>query len=217
MISAVLFDLDGTLADTAPDLGYALNLLRSRHGKDVLPLPRIRPHVSHGARGMLEVGFGILPDDPKFGMLKDEFLELYAQNVCRETRLFPGMLKLLDALEAKRVLWGVVTNKPSRFTEPLVDSLQLRERAACVVSGDSRPRAKPHPDTLLAACEQLAIACSECLYIGDDERDVIAARAAGIPAIVAMYGYLGAGTHPDLWGAHGKIEHPGELLGFLDR
>jgi N-acetyl-D-muramate 6-phosphate phosphatase len=216
-VRAVLFDLDGTLADTAPDLGGALNRLRARHGQDPLPLPLLRPRVSHGARGMIELGFGLTTGDTGFSSLRDEFLQIYAEYLCVETRLFPEMETLLASLEARSLPWGIVTNKPKRFTEPLIQALKLHQRAACVVSGDSAPRAKPHPDTLLLAAEQLQLKPSrEILYIGDDERDVQAARAAQMSAIVALYGYLGNGSLPQDWGADGLIERPGEALAFID-
>jgi N-acetyl-D-muramate 6-phosphate phosphatase len=215
MTRAVLFDLDGTLADTAPDLGYALNTLLAQHGRPRLPLEAIRPHVSHGARGMLEIGFGLFPSDQNFAGLREAFLDIYEQNLCRHTRLFDGMPRLLEDLEARGIVWGIVTNKPSRFTEPLIDLLHLKQRAACVVSGDSAPRAKPHPDTLLLAAQQIELPPSATVYVGDDERDMIAARAAGMSAIVALYGYLGLGSEPLTWPADGAIQQPGDLLGLV--
>lgn len=152
-IKAVLFDLDGTLVDTAPDLGYALNLQRDRHGLPPLADEVIRPQASHGARGLLGVGFDLHPDNPRFAPMREEFLQLYADNICRHSRPFPGILDLLAALEARQLKWGVVTNKPARFTEPLMSILDLAERAACIVSGDTCPQPKPHPAPMLAAAE----------------------------------------------------------------
>jgi N-acetyl-D-muramate 6-phosphate phosphatase len=215
MTRAVLFDLDGTLADTAPDLGGALNTLLAEHGKAPLPLERIRPHVSHGARGMLQIGFGLTPADARFETLRQSFLDVYEANLCVGTALFPGMAELLAALEARHLTWGIVTNKPKRFTEPLIDLLNLSHRAACIVSGDSAARAKPHPDTLLAASRIIDVAPNETLYVGDDERDVIAARAAAMGAVVALYGYLGDGKSPREWGADAHIEHPQALLDVI--
>lgn len=211
MIEAVLFDLDGTLADTAPDLGYALNVLLARYGKPALPIESIRPHVSHGARGMLQVGFGMLPADESFPDFRDQYLAIYADNLCRETVLFPGMGSLLESLESAGMPWGIVTNKPQRFTEPLIAALNLHTRAACVVSGDSAARAKPHPDTLLLATRKANINVRLTVYVGDDERDIQAAHAAGMAAVVALYGYLGVGSDPRTWGAEAMIQHPLEL------
>lgn len=212
---AVLFDLDGTLADTAPGLAASLNRLRARHGLPPLPLAEIRPQASHGARGLINLGFGLTPEDPRFATLRAEFLEDYARHLCDQTALFPGMDETLASLEARSLPWGVVTNKPERFTLPLLVVLGLKERAACVVCADSVGNAKPHPEPMLAAARQLAIPPDRCLYVGDAERDVLAARAAGMPALIALYGYLGSDDRPESWGAHGLVAHPLELLRFL--
>ena len=215
-IKAVLFDLDGTLVDTAPDLGYALNLQRGVHGLSPLPIDTIRPQASHGARGLLMLGFGIGPDDSGFGPMRQEFLQLYADNLCRHSRLFDGMTELLAELESRQLPWGVVTNKPAKFTEPLLSLLDLSERAACIVSGDTCPEPKPHPGPLLHASELIGIPATNCLYVGDAERDVEAARNAGMPCIVAHYGYIGEADRPEAWGATGHIQQPQELINFLD-
>ncbi|MGD9788858.1 MAG: HAD-IA family hydrolase [Sulfuricellaceae bacterium] len=215
MIQAVLFDLDGTLVDTAPDLGYALNLQRSLHGLPPLSFDAIRPQASHGARGLLMLGFGLKPEDSGFNPMRQEFLQLYADNLCRHSRLFDGVAEALAELEARKLPWGVVTNKPARFTEPLLSLLDLAERAACVVSGDTCPEPKPHPGPLLHASSLIGIPAGQCLYVGDAERDVEAARKAGMPCIVAHYGYLGENDAPDAWGADGLIHRPQELLNFL--
>lgn len=215
MTRAVLFDLDGTLADTAPDLGFALNRQREHHGLPPLPLEAIRPHASHGARGLLEAGFGLFPGDPEFIAFRDEFLDLYAERLCQDTRLFPGMEALLAALESDGIPWGIVTNKSTRLTEPLLASLALRERAACIVCGDTCARAKPHPDPLLEASRMLAIPPAACVYLGDDRRDMEAGLAAGMRVAVAGYGYLGVDSDPVAWGAHFRIESPQELLAHL--
>jgi phosphoglycolate phosphatase len=214
-IRAVLFDLDGTLVDTAPDLGYALNLQRGRHGLAPLADAVIRPQASHGARGLLAIGFGLAPDDARFAAMREEFLELYADNICRHSRPFPGILDLLAELEARGLKWGVVTNKPARFTEPLMSVLDLAERAACIVSGDTCPQPKPHPAPMLAAAELCGAAPAQCLYLGDAERDIEAARAAAMPALVAAWGYLDAADQPHTWGAHGEIHNPIETLDYL--
>ncbi len=211
---AVLFDLDGTLADTAPDLGYALNLQLERHGRPSLPLMAIRPFASEGARGLLKLGFGIDPDHAGFTEMRAEYLQLYEDNLCRHTTLFPGITELFDALAARGIPWGIVTNKPQRFTAPLVKLLGIDRSAACVVSGDMVPRAKPHPDSLLRAAEQLAVPPAQIVYVGDDQRDVAAAHSAGMGQIIAGYGYLG-GTAPETWGAQAIIDRPAEVLNFL--
>jgi phosphoglycolate phosphatase len=215
-IRAVLFDLDGTLVDTAPDLGYALNLQRARHGFAPLPDDTIRPQASHGARGLLGLGFGLKPEDAKFPAMREEFLELYAANICRHSQPFPGIPGLLDAIEARGLKWGVVTNKPARFTEPLMSLLDLAERAACIVSGDTCPQPKPHPAPMLTAADLCDAPPAACLYLGDAERDIEAARAAGMPALVAAWGYLDATDTPHAWGAHAEIRHPLDTLDYLE-
>jgi 2-phosphoglycolate phosphatase len=214
-IRAVLFDLDGTLVDTAPDLGHALNLQRARHGLPPLADDVIRPQASHGARGLLEVGFGLQPAAPSFARMREEFLQLYADNICRHSRPFPGILELLAELDARQLKWGVVTNKPACFTEPLMSILDLAERAACIVSGDTCPQPKPHPAPMFAAADLCGAAPGQCLYLGDAERDIQAARAAAMPALVAAWGYLDASDQPHSWGAHALIRQPAETLDYL--
>jgi 2-phosphoglycolate phosphatase len=214
-LRAVLFDLDGTLADTAADLGYAVNQQRVARGLEALPMDLLRPLVSQGARGMLRAAFGLLPEHEEYAAFRDEFLDLYAANLLRDTRLFEGMQGLLDDLERQGLLWGIVTNKLARYTEPLVAGLGLTPRAACVISGDTCARAKPHPDPLLEAAARMRLPAGECLYVGDDHRDVHAAHAAGMQCLVAGYGYLGDGTPPGEWGGLAIISHPREVLNFL--
>lgn len=209
---AVLFDFDGTLADTAPDLGAAANWLRAQHGLPPLPQAHYRPVASHGARGLIGVAFGIGKDDPGFPPLRDAFLDRYETALAVESRLFEGMDEALQALEARGVPWGIVTNKASRFTTPLVEALGLAERCAVVVSGDTTPHAKPHPEPLLHACRTLGLPPSACVYVGDDLRDAQAAHAAGLRMVVARYGYCGHDVPPDQWGGDVIIDHPGELL-----
>ncbi len=215
MIQGVLFDLDGTLADTAPDLAYALNTLLARYGRDLVSLERVRPRASQGARGLLDVGFGVQPGDPYFDELRDEFLQLYRDNLCRHTVLFEGIPQLLAALEARGLPWGIVTNKLSRFTDPLVAQLGLAERAACVVSGDTYAKPKPYPDPLLGAAREMELMPERVLYVGDDERDMQAAQAAGMGGVIARYGYLGAGRPPEEWHALGSIDQPQQLMTYL--
>jgi phosphoglycolate phosphatase len=214
MVSAVLFDLDGTFADTAPDLGGALNRQRKARGLQPLPLETIRPHASAGARGLLGVGFGIAPGDADYEAMRDEFLALYEGALCLESRLFDGIPELVSALESRGLEWGIVTNKAARFTLPLLDALGVRERARCIVSGDTCPQPKPHPAPLLAGSAALGIEPGRCLYVGDDERDTQASLAAGMRSVVARYGYLG-GRPWELWGAHAAIESPLDLLALL--
>ena len=212
---AVLFDLDGTLADTAPDLARALNRVRAAHRLAPMPVEITRPYTSSGARGLLKVGFGLDPGDERYEALKLQFLEFYAAEICVDTRLFDGMAELLDRLDQDRLPWGVVTNKAERFTLPLLQGLRLGGRAACVVGGDTAARPKPHPDPLLHAAAALQLPPSACLYVGDDLRDVQAARAAGMPVIAAKYGYLGNGGSIESWHADAIIEHPREVLEYL--
>jgi phosphoglycolate phosphatase len=214
-IRAVLFDLDGTLADTAPDLGGALNRLLTELGRPTLPLEASRPLTSSGARGMLKAGLGLTPDHAEYEGLRLRFLELYEANLCRDTQLFDGIPELLDALESRSLPWGIVTNKAERFTLPLLRALQLDGRTACVVGGDTAPRPKPHPDPLLHAAARLGLPTAACLYVGDDLRDVQAARAAGMPVLAAAYGYLGEDADPTLWQADAVIAHPLEVLNHM--
>ncbi|HKO87757.1 MAG TPA: HAD-IA family hydrolase, partial [Burkholderiales bacterium] len=183
MIKAVLFDLDGTLADTAPDLAGALNILLREQGAPLIEFEKARPLTSIGARGMIKAGLGIEPLHPEFETLRDRYLQIYRDNICIDTRLFDGVPELLTALEAQKIAWGIVTNKHERFTAPLLKALQLDIRAACVVCGDTTAHAKPHPDPLLHAAKLIGVAPRDCLYVGDDVRDIQAARAAGMPVI----------------------------------
>lgn len=214
-MKAVLFDLDGTLADTAPDLGHALNLQRERHGLPPLAQEIIRPYASHGTVGLFDIGFGLTPQDARFAPMREEYLALYTANLCLHTRLFPGMAELLDELEGKGIAWGVVTNKPARFTNPLLEQLGLIGRAASVVSGDTCPHPKPHPEPLLCAAREIGVAPQSCLYVGDAERDIEAARAAEMPALVAAYGYLGENDKPETWRALSIIDTPAEIMRYL--
>lgn len=212
---AVLFDLDGTLADTAPDLARALNRVRAANDLAPMPLAITRPYTSSGARGLLKVGFGLEPGDERYEALRLQFLDFYATGICVDTLLFDGMAELLDQFDQDHLPWGVVTNKAARFTLPLLRGLRLAERAACIVGGDTTARAKPHPDSLLHAATALQLPPSTCLYVGDDLRDVQAARAAGMRVLAAKYGYLGDGGPIEFWDADGVIDHPREVLDYL--
>ena len=213
--ACVLFDLDGTLLDTAPDLGAALNRLRRERGKAELPPIIIRPTVSHGSPGMLKLGFGLEPDDPLYAELNQRFLALYREAIAVDTVLFPGMAEVLIHLETAGIHWGVVTNKPGWLTEPLLKAVDLWSRAACVVSGDTLAQRKPDPEPLWYACEQVGVAPGHSLYIGDAERDVQAGNRAGLITLVAGFGYLGAEDRPEDWGAAGFLNQPTDLLDWL--
>ena len=214
-IQAILFDLDGTFADTAPDLAAALNHVRGLHDLPHLPLETIRPQASHGSIGLLRLGFGIEPDAPNFNALREAFLAHYTAHICDHTMLFPGMAQLIDTLERRGLPWGIVTNKPHRFTVPLMQALGYEERAACLISGDTCARAKPHPDPLFKACEVMGIAPASCLYLGDDLRDMEAGHAAGMRCIIAGYGYIDAQADLKSWHADGNIDTPMALLNHL--
>lgn len=214
MPEAVLFDLDGTLADTAPDLGGALNQLLLEQGRGPLPMEKLRPHVSSGARGMIGAGLGITPADPEYLGLQQRFLAIYQEALCVDTRLFAGMAQHLDELEAQGIPWGVVTNKSQRFAIPLLEGLGLRQRSACIVCGDSAQRAKPHGHPMQLASAVMGITTTHCIYVGDDERDVISGRAVGMKTIVAAWGYLGDGKPPASWGADAIAASPQDILGI---
>ncbi|MFZ2541349.1 MAG: HAD-IA family hydrolase [Gallionella sp.] len=214
-IKAVLFDLDGTFADTAPDLAAALNHTRAMRNLPPLPIDILRPQASHGSRGLLKIGFDIEPDMLEYGELQHIFLDYYARNICVHTKLFEEMAELVDELEQRGLQWGIVTNKPHRFTLPLMQALGYAQRAACLVSGDTCSRAKPYPDTLLKACELLAIAPQYCLYLGDDKRDAEAAQSAGIRCFIARYGYISSPEEISGWPVQGGIDTPYQLLQYL--
>lgn len=217
MFEAVLFDLDGTLADTAPDLGESANLLLAEEGHAAKPLAMLRPYTSQGVRGLLKAGFDIDATDPHYERLSHRFLEIYEQRLCAATRLFDGIPELLDALESLNLGWGIVTNKRMRFTDPLVDLLQLTPRTNCVVSGDTTAEAKPSPLPIEHACRLLNCRPERTLYVGDDRRDIIAGRAAGCQTVAVSYGYLGDGGPLHTWGADLIIDHPAELAAYLNR
>ena len=212
----LLFDLDGTLIDSAPDLAGAANDLRAVHGLPPLPHEALRPMVGTGARGMVGVAFGVFPEEPRFAELRDAFLARYAERLLEQTQVFAAMVPVLDALDAAGLRWGIVTNKAMRFTAPLVDGLGLSSRAAVVIAGDSTPHAKPHPAPLLEAARRMDVASATCVYIGDDHRDIVAGRAAGMGTLAAGWGYLGQGEPVHAWGADGVLSSPADLLQWLE-
>lgn len=211
---AVLFDLDGTFADTAPDLAYALNCMRASRNLPAMPVTATRAYTSMGARGLLGVGLDVTPAHADYESLRDEFLAIYGDNLCRETRLFPGTEELLAELERRGLPWGIVTNKAERFTHPLLKLLGVDQRVACVIGGDTTGKTKPDPAPLLAASERIGIAPAHCIYVGDDRRDVQAGRAAGMRTVVVKFGYL-HGNDPETWEADAMIDTPQELLQHL--
>lgn len=215
MFEAVLFDLDGTLADTAPDLGEAVNILLLEEGRTQQSLAMLRPYTSQGVRGLLKAGFGIDNSHPSYERLAHRFLEIYAERLCDATQLFDGIPELLDALEALNLGWGIVTNKRMRFTDPLVELLQLTPRTSCVVSGDTTAEAKPSPLPILHACQLLRCRPERTLYVGDDRRDIVAGNAAGCRTVAVSYGYLGDSGPLHGWGADLIIDHPLELADYL--
>ncbi len=214
-IDAVLFDLDGTLADTAPDLGAALNRVRRDRGLEPVALETLRSAASHGARGLLRVGMGIVPEHADYEALRDALLAHYETALCVATTLFADVDGLLDAIEARALKWGIVTNKATRYTTPLIEQLGLGRRASAVVCGDTTPFPKPHPAPLLAAARMLGVPPARCVYVGDAERDVTAGIAAGMRTIVARYGYIESHESPDTWPADGNIDRPAALLDWL--
>ena len=212
----VLFDLDGTLIDSAPDLAGACNDMRVDHGLSPLPFERLRRMVGSGARGMVGVGFGRAPGDAGYDALRDEFLQRYEARMTRETRVFADVPPLLAWLDDAHLAWGIVTNKATRFAAPLVRHLGLATRAATLVCGDTVGHSKPHPAPLLEAARQLGCDAAHCIYVGDDKRDVDAGRAAAMGTVVAAWGYLGEGDAPAAWGADHLIERPDELIALID-
>jgi phosphoglycolate phosphatase len=214
-VAAVLFDLDGTLADTAGDLGGALNRVRHDRGLPPVPLADLRAHASAGARGLLQAGMGVGPDHPDFAALRDAFLAHYTACLAETTCLFDGVAELLDALDARGLPWGIVTNKASRYTVPVVAALGLASRAGTVVSGDTTPHPKPHPAPMHHAARALGVAPQRCAYVGDDVRDVLAGNAAGMATLVARWGYMGTGEPHERWPALGGADRPLDLLDWL--
>ena len=214
-VSHVLFDLDGTLVDTAPDLANALNQTLVNHGRQPLPFDAIRPSVSLGGAAMIQSGFNLGQADPDFIPLRDEFLTIYRDNLAHHSCLFPGMEPVLIELEERSVPWGIVTNKPGWLTDPLMQELELETRAGCIISGDTLEHRKPHPAPLLHACELLGCAPQDALYVGDARRDIEAGTNAGMVTLVAIYGYIDTADDPESWGADGLVDSPAEILAWI--
>jgi phosphoglycolate phosphatase len=212
----ILFDLDGTLLDTAPDLADALNTVLVENQRSPLPFEDIRPAVSHGGIALIELGFRLDRSDPAFEPLRQHLLEVYRENVSRHTQPFPGITELLDSIERRGLNWGIVTNKPGWLTEPLLKDLGLFDRAACIVSGDTLDERKPHPAPMLHASELANSRPEHCVYIGDAQRDIEAGNNAGMQTLVALFGYLQEEDEPQTWNASSMIEQPEDLLAWLD-
>lgn len=215
MVEAVLFDLDGTFADSAPDLGAALNHVRALYDLPPLPLATLRPQASHGSRGLLKVGMNVEPDAPDYDKMRDAFLQHYEEHICDRTVLFPGMAALIGELEQHDLPWGIVTNKPHRYTVPLMEKLGYAKRAACLVSGDTCEHPKPHPMPMLHASRLIGVAPQQCLYLGDDLRDMEAAQAAAMTGIIAAYGYIDPAADLGSWPSSGRIAAPLALLRYI--
>ncbi len=213
-IQAILFDLDGTLIDSAPDLGAAADKMRTDRGLPSLPLARYRPMAGSGARGMLGIAFGMTPDHTDFAMMKEEFFVNYERCMTERTFAFDGVDALIQNLVSRKLPWGVVTNKSSRFTEPLTRAMPLFASAGTVVSGDTTLHAKPHPEPLFEAARRLNVDPKHCIYVGDDHRDIVAGQAAGMGTVAATYGYLGS-VETSKWGAQVSIAMPGDLLLYI--
>jgi phosphoglycolate phosphatase len=214
-VAAVLFDLDGTLVDSAPDLAGTVNDMLAARGRPPVPFERLRPHAGSGARGMLGVAFGAAPGHDGYEELREEFHDHYATRMLHRTQVFAAVAELLQTLESHALPWGIVTNKALRFAEPLVQALGLNGRAA-LVGGDSTPHTKPHPAPLLEAARRLGLPPARCVYVGDDRRDIHAGRAAGMGVLAAAWGYLGTEHAPVHWGADQVLSHPVELLQWLE-
>lgn len=215
-VRAVLFDLDGTLLDSAPDLGGAADRLRVARGLSPLPLHHYRPHAGSGARGMLRVAFDMTPDHPDYETVREDFYQAYEACLLERTQAFDGVEDMVDRLASHGLAWGVVTNKARRFALPVTRGFGFFERAGTIVCGDTTPHAKPHPAPLLEAARRIGIGPAECLYVGDDPRDIEAGRAAGMRTVAAAYGYLGPQADVQRWGADARIEFPAEVLNLIE-
>ena len=216
-VAAVLFDLDGTLIDSAPDLGAAVDKMRVQRGLPSLPLEQYRPMAGAGARGMIGIAFGITPEHADFEAMKEAFFVNYENCMTERTRIFEGVHDMIAALVSQGLPWGVVTNKSSRFTDPLTSAIPLFATAGAIVSGNTTPHAKPHPEPLFEAARRLSVDPARCVYVGDDERDIVAGLAAGMGTVAATYGYLGQQTDIARWNAHLHIDSPLKLLNYLNK
>ena len=214
-VDAVLFDLDGTLIDSAPDLGAAVDKMRIDRGMSSLPLSHYRPMAGAGARGMIALAFGFTPEHPDYDALKEEFFRNYEACMTQRTFAFEGVAAMIESLVARQMPWGVVTNKSKRFAEPLTQAMPLFATSGVVISGDTTPYAKPHPEPLFEAARRLKVDPSRCVYVGDDERDIVAGHAAAMKTVAATYGYLGSRADVASWQAHAQIDEPLELLKLL--
>ena len=214
-VRCILFDLDGTLVDTAPDLANALNRTLVNHGRQPLTFDAIRPSVSLGGVAMIKLGFNLDESDPDFTPLRNEFLAIYRDNLSHHSRLFPGMKQVLAGLDEMKASWGIVTNKPGWLTNPLMEALHLDTRTDCIVSGDTLEQRKPHPAQLFHACELLQRVPAETLYVGDARRDIEAGVNAGMTTLVATYGYIDTNENPENWGADGMIDSPEEIMAWV--
>ena len=215
-VQAVLFDLDGTLIDSAPDLGAAVDKMRVARGMSSFPLSHYRPMAGAGARGMIGLAFGWTPDHPDYEQLKEEFFVNYTSCMTERTLAFDGVPQLIQELVNLKMPWGIVTNKSKRFAEPLTQAMPLFSSAAVLISGDTTPHAKPHPAPLLEAAKRLGIDPRACVYVGDDERDIVAGHAAQMKTVAATYGYLGTQSDVKSWKAHAQIDSPAQLLKLLN-
>ena len=216
-MKAVLFDLDGTLVDTAPDLAFALNETLRHFGRQAMPYEPIRDVVSHGGTALIRLGFELEPGEDDFETYRQFLLGVYKNNLCRKSRLFEGMAELLNHLENLRIPWGIVTNKPSWLTDPLMQAMGLDHRAVSIVSGDTCERSKPYPDPILFACKQANVAPADCYYIGDAQRDIEAGKAAGCKTVTALFGYIHDDDQPQQWQADFEILHPLDMIKILEQ
>ena len=215
MITTVFFDLDGTFADTAPDLAASLNQLLTEHGQPTLPLEIIRPTVSLGGNAMIQLAFTIDESASEFPMLSQRFLDIYNQRMHSSTKLFSGIDEVIQTLESAQILWGIITNKPTWLTEPLMQELDMEKRAACIISGDTTNHRKPHPAPMHHACKMTNSEPAHTLYVGDAQRDIDAGRAAGMHTLIAQYGYINADEDPSQWQADGMVAHPNEIITWI--
>ncbi|MEQ1620255.1 MAG: HAD-IA family hydrolase [Methylococcales bacterium] len=213
-LSCVLFDLDGTLVDTAPDLIACLNHALIAHGFAKVETEKIKPLISYGAAAMIRTSQPNA-NDTLVAAILTTMLDRYQDNIAEFTRFFPGMENTLAAIESRGLKWGVVTNKRERFTQPLMEALQLKGRAACIISGDTTANSKPHPEPMLAACRQAEVLPEECVYIGDAEHDIAAGKSAKMKTLAALYGYLKTGDTPETWGADALITSPEQLTTWI--